>query len=246
MPIHYVCLGCREEVFLPDGKAGQLCACPRCRLKFLAPAPNCREVPPSHRGSVAPRASLGVAPPPPLYPLEGAASAGPPRSRAPAGPPTDPLPTGSAPPDEDDDSDEEEGLFGVGGSGGKGLFGADDEELEVGELFGGAAPAARPARAGPAGFRLVALEGLPDQTDFPLPGGEVYLMGRDRDAHIKLLSTSVSRRQARIDATSEPPVLIDLGSANGTKVNGLPVDRHPLRQGDLIKVGKVLLRFQSL
>jgi pSer/pThr/pTyr-binding forkhead associated (FHA) protein len=103
---------------------------------------------------------------------------------------------------------------------------------------GVAAPASR------GGFRLVALEGLPDQTDFSLAGGKVYLVGRDRDADVKILSTSVSRRQARIDATGASPVLIDLGSANGTKVNGDAVDRHPLKDGDLIKMGKVLLRYQ--
>ena len=92
---------------------------------------------------------------------------------------------------------------------------------------------------------LVSLEGLQDGTRFDLPGGKVYLMGRDRDADIKLLSTSVSRRQARIDATGNTPVLIDLGSANGTKVNGEVVDRHPLREGDLIKMGQVVLRFQG-
>jgi FHA domain-containing protein len=96
-----------------------------------------------------------------------------------------------------------------------------------------------------AGFCLVALEGLQDGTRFDLPGGKVYLMGRDREADIKLLSTSVSRRQARIDATGDTPVLIDLGSANGTKVNSAVVDRHPLQEGDLIKMGQVVLRFQG-
>lgn len=96
-----------------------------------------------------------------------------------------------------------------------------------------------------AGFTLVALQGLQDGTRFDLPGGKVYLMGRDREADIKLLSTSVSRRQARIDATGDTPVLIDLGSANGTKVNSAAVDRHPLQEGDLIKMGQVVLRFQG-
>ena len=102
-----------------------------------------------------------------------------------------------------------------------------------------------PKAAQGGGFSLKALEGLPDETEFKLPGGKVYLVGRDREADIKILSTSVSRRQARIDATGAAPVLIDLGSANGTKVNGDSVDRHPLKSGDLIKMGKVVLRFQD-
>ena len=114
----------------------------------------------------------------------------------------------------------------------------------MGELYqgGGAAPA--PAR-GPSGFKLVAVEGLQDETVFQLSPGKVYLLGRDRDADVKLLSTSVSRRQARIDATGSTPVLIDLGSANGTKVNGGQVDRHPLQEGDRIKMGKVVLVYQG-
>ena len=43
---------------------------------------------------------------------------------------------------------------------------------------------------------------------------------------LPILSTSVSRKQARIDTTGGRPVLIDLGSANGTRVNGEAVDRE--------------------
>jgi DNA-directed RNA polymerase subunit RPC12/RpoP len=276
MPIHYVCVGCREELFLTDDRSGQLCACTRCRLKFLAPAPNCAQIPPARRGSVAPSRGLGPGAPPPLYPLDPPAAA-PARAAArpparPVDPPTEPAPRGGgagraarpAPeeelfvPEDDEDEDEaEDAAADEADEPAAGLFG--EAEVEVGELFGARkarpnaapppasapsspTPSPSPARRG--SFRLVALEGLPDATEFAMDGGKVYLMGRDRDADIKLLSTSVSRRQARIDATSEPPVLIDLGSANGTRVNGATVDRHPLRQGDLIKIGKVLLRFQ--
>src|SRR3954471_9138993 len=45
MPIHYICVTCREEMYLPDSKANSLASCPRCRLKFLAPAPNVQTVP---------------------------------------------------------------------------------------------------------------------------------------------------------------------------------------------------------
>ncbi|HZU98617.1 MAG TPA: FHA domain-containing protein, partial [Planctomycetota bacterium] len=61
-------------------------------------------------------------------------------------------------------------------------------------------------------FALIPVEGIPDSR-FDLPGGGVYLLGRDKDAHVKILSTSVSRRHARIDATGGDHVLIDLGSA---------------------------------
>jgi pSer/pThr/pTyr-binding forkhead associated (FHA) protein len=117
------------------------------------------------------------------------------------------------------------------------------DEVWSAKQEGGASSAAPRASSGPQGFYLLALEGLPDGTEFHLPGGKVYLIGRDKQADIKILSTSVSRRQARIDATGPTPVLIDLGSANGTQVNGESVDRHPLQEGDLIKMGKVIFRF---
>lgn len=96
--------------------------------------------------------------------------------------------------------------------------------------------------SGPVPFALIPIEGIPDAR-FDLPGGGVYLLGRDKDAQVKILSTSVSRRHARIDATGHDHVLIDLGSANGTQVNGQSVARQPLRDGDLIRMGKVILRY---
>jgi hypothetical protein len=94
----------------------------------------------------------------------------------------------------------------------------------------------------PVPFALIPVEGIPDAR-FDLPGGGVYLLGRDKDAHVKILSTSVSRRHARIDATGGDHVLIDLGSANGTQVNGQSVARQALKDGDLIRMGKVILRY---
>src|SRR5581483_7562867 len=108
------------------------------------------------------------------------------------------------------------------------------------------APAAEPSGSpsGPVPFVLIPVEGISDAR-FDLPGGGVYLLGRDKDAHVKILSTSVSRRHARIDATGQDHVLIDLGSANGTQVNGQSVARQPLKDGDLIRMGKVILRYQG-
>jgi hypothetical protein len=116
--------------------------------------------------------------------------------------------------------------------------------ISMDDLYSRKAPAPA-ASGGGRGCRLVCLDGLPDGTEFHLPAGKIYDIGRDKEADVKILSTSVSRRQARIDATGGQPVLIDCGSANGTQVNGEVVARHPLREGDLIKMGKVLFRFQS-
>src|SRR5436305_2025882 len=58
MPIHYVCVACREEVYLPDSKAGTLQGCTRCRLKFLAPAPNVTVVPTPGAAPATPQAKI--------------------------------------------------------------------------------------------------------------------------------------------------------------------------------------------
>jgi pSer/pThr/pTyr-binding forkhead associated (FHA) protein len=58
----------------------------------------------------------------------------------------------------------------------------------------------------------------------------------------------VSRRHARISRRGSDYFVEDLGSTNGTFINRgrrlLPGDRHPLRDGDEIIVGKTFLRFQ--
>ncbi len=55
----------------------------------------------------------------------------------------------------------------------------------------------------------------------------------------------VSRQHARIDARSLPPVLMDLGSYNGTYVNGVKLNAdqpYPLESSDEIRLGRLIVR----
>lgn len=55
----------------------------------------------------------------------------------------------------------------------------------------------------------------------------------------------VSRRHARIDARSSPPVITDLNSYNGTYINGeklAPDTPHPLDSSDEIRLGRLTVR----
>src|SRR5690606_21212848 len=61
--------------------------------------------------------------------------------------------------------------------------------------------------------------------------------GRYSDSHIWLRDDGVSRRHARIFPEGDGFVLEDLGSANGTFVNGQPITRHWLSDGELIQLG---------
>lgn len=65
-----------------------------------------------------------------------------------------------------------------------------------------------------------------------------YLIGRARGVAIRLHNALTSRHHARIDVTGETVVLEDLGSSNGTLVNGLRVTAPlTLSIGDQIEIG---------
>lgn len=65
----------------------------------------------------------------------------------------------------------------------------------------------------------------------------VITIGRALDNDIRLTSSVVSRHHTRIEADPDGLWIVDLGSANGTSVNGERVDRQPLRSGDEISLG---------
>jgi len=74
--------------------------------------------------------------------------------------------------------------------------------------------------------------------------GEMYSlfgtlsMGRGRDADIRIQGDGISRQHARIHVSSAGVVLEDLGSTNGSFVNGeRVVDQSPLSDGDKIQLG---------
>lgn len=68
-------------------------------------------------------------------------------------------------------------------------------------------------------------------------------IGRDANNVVVLDSVKVSRSHAEIDATRGAAVLVDLGSSNGTRVNGRKVRWQALKHRDLIALGDVELRF---
>jgi pSer/pThr/pTyr-binding forkhead associated (FHA) protein len=79
---------------------------------------------------------------------------------------------------------------------------------------------------------------------FPL-GGEATI-GRDPGTEVPLAEdTTVSRRHARIRASDGGYCLEDLGSSNGTFVNGGRVTEAPLRPGDEVSIGGTRFRFES-
>jgi pSer/pThr/pTyr-binding forkhead associated (FHA) protein len=73
---------------------------------------------------------------------------------------------------------------------------------------------------------------------------ETYTIGRSPENSIRLDDTSVSSRHAELVLVAENCYLKDLGSTNGTLVNGQSVKEVQLRAGDRIRFGKVEACFE--
>jgi len=71
----------------------------------------------------------------------------------------------------------------------------------------------------------------------------VTTIGRGTDNDLVLESTDVSRHHARVECNGGQWRIVDLGSTNGTKVNGQPVRDVVLRVGDRIEFGTLQLEF---
>jgi len=63
------------------------------------------------------------------------------------------------------------------------------------------------------------------------------LIGRSADCDLRIDSADVSRMHAAIVAKSGRYFLEDLGSSNGTSLNGRPVRNAELRNGDIVQIG---------
>ena len=70
-------------------------------------------------------------------------------------------------------------------------------------------------------------------------------VGREEGNDIQLNDERISRFHAKIQRDHDRMVLTDLGSTNGTKVNGEDIQLRILRFGDLISVGRSVLLFGS-
>jgi len=85
------------------------------------------------------------------------------------------------------------------------------------------------------------------QKTFPLSNGVFWRIGRSEDNDAVLDTDSVSRHHALIQRTAEMNYcLIDIGSRNGSFVNGSRVSvPRTLRSGDTITIGDWVLQFQA-
>jgi two-component system NtrC family response regulator len=80
---------------------------------------------------------------------------------------------------------------------------------------------------------------------YPLLGSATRI-GSVRDNEVVLPVRGVSRQHARLDLGPDGLVLEDLGSKNGSVVNGVRVQRSLLRPGDELGIGPVALRLEAV
>lgn len=91
---------------------------------------------------------------------------------------------------------------------------------------------------------LVILKGRRKGRDFRIDK-ENSVLGRDGSCDYVVEDDSVSRQHVRIRKEGDAFVLFDLGSGNGSYVNGEPVQRVELQDGDVLKVGETLILFKD-
>jgi hypothetical protein len=96
----------------------------------------------------------------------------------------------------------------------------------------------------PGGARVAAL--AMDDGHRVVVADQPVRIGRQSDCEIVLTDPNVSRHHAEVKRDADEFVVADLGSTNGTKVNGQGIKKaRPLSDGDEITVGTTRLRFEA-
>jgi len=76
---------------------------------------------------------------------------------------------------------------------------------------------------------------------FPPGNGTSFTIGRTQDCDLRIADLSVSRRHAQLDRGEDGWLLSDLGSHNGTRVNGWLVrEPVPVHSGDILQFGSAM------
>lgn len=93
-------------------------------------------------------------------------------------------------------------------------------------------------------FSLTIVEGKDQGRQFTFDQPEV-LIGRTAENDVVLYDPGVSRRHVKIREDGGRYRVEDLGSANGTQLNGVTVAEEELKEGDAIGVGPVVFTFSA-
>ncbi|HQY64676.1 MAG: DUF4388 domain-containing protein [Myxococcales bacterium] len=97
-------------------------------------------------------------------------------------------------------------------------------------------------RTGKSSYVLRFISGKYQGGEFPLVADKQIVVGRSSDLDMVLVEDMVSRKHARIALTEDQIWIEDLGSTNGTFVNGEKVKRARLKEGDRVLIGTSILK----
>ena len=92
-------------------------------------------------------------------------------------------------------------------------------------------------------FYLRMIKGVPPNATYSIHG--TTRIGRSDESEVALVDPSVSRVHAVVELDGATPVVRDLGSTNGTFVNGRRIEAHQLRDGDELRFGNTRMRFET-
>jgi hypothetical protein len=100
--------------------------------------------------------------------------------------------------------------------------------------------------ATPRNLALRFISGKYQGGEYPLGLQPEIVVGRSSDLDMVLVEDMVSRRHARIACTDSQIIIEDLGSTNGTFVNGEKISRAALKEGDRVLIGTSILKVVAL
>ena len=120
--------------------------------------------------------------------------------------------------------------------------------VEDGEIRRPATDVPRPQEGYPGSPRLIVSTADPSggaapSRTFPI-ASPLTILGRGTDCDLRLVDQGVSRHHAEIRVEDSDVVLVDLGSTNGTFVNGQPIRRVSLTDGTRVTLGRTTLVFR--
>jgi signal transduction histidine kinase len=91
---------------------------------------------------------------------------------------------------------------------------------------------------------LLVINGANRGSRFDVTSAQDVIIGRSVGSNVRLDDSEVSRHHARINHDGTHFILRDLGSANGSRINGQICTEHELRNGDTLQFGASILAFQ--
>ena len=95
-------------------------------------------------------------------------------------------------------------------------------------------------------FALRFISGKYQGGEYPLSDAGELVIGRSSDLDMVLIEDMVSRKHAKISLAPGQITISDLGSTNGTFVNGEKVKRARLKEGDRILIGTSILKLVAV